>query len=430
LSGPPGPKGDTGDIGPKGDKGDTGAIGPKGDKGDTGDIGPKGDKGDTGATGPKGDKGDTGATGPKGDKGDTGAIGPKGDKGDTGAIGPTGAAGSIGPPGPLWPEVFIVTPGGTAPFFPTPQAAISAATSSGERTEASPALVIVLPGDYSGDVVLKKHVGLLGFDRLGHFTTLIRGQITCNLTLEGGLREKTVVTIAGLSVFPPAGKTAGIYFTGSNSQKLVLTDVAIEGSVPSIVADNQFTAGSGTSQILLSDSRLRSTSTLSPALRLDAGSIECNRVDLWNRPPPGSPTSPRVVQVGPGVAHARPCTLSLTDCNIEGSFDLDGSLSTATAAGTVSASFLRVSHFIVNATATPIRFVNVKAAGAAGVVLFGTVLSVFRATAWTSGTAIVQGNPGLAVPVPNRLNTFLADTGVMTATLTGGTAVNTPLGTV
>ena len=95
-----------------------------------------------------------------------------------------------------------------------------------------------LPGDYSEDVVLKKHVALLGFDRLGHFTTIIRGQLTCDLTLEGGVREKTITTVAGLSIFPPSGKTAGVLFTGTSSQKLILTDVAIEGSVPALLADN------------------------------------------------------------------------------------------------------------------------------------------------------------------------------------------------
>ena len=52
-------------------------------------TGPQGPKGDTGATGPQGPKGDTGATGPQGPKGNTGATGPQGpqgEKGDTGAV--------------------------------------------------------------------------------------------------------------------------------------------------------------------------------------------------------------------------------------------------------------------------------------------------------------------------------------------------------
>jgi hypothetical protein len=40
-----------------------------------------------------------------------------------------------------------------------------------------------------------------------------------------------------------------------------------------------------------------------------------------------------------------------------------------------------------------------------------------------------QGLGGV-VPVINRLNTFGADTGVTAATLTGGSAVNVPLGAV
>lgn len=44
-------------------------------------TGPQGPKGDTGAPGPQGPKGDTGATGPQGPKGDIGATGPQGPEG-------------------------------------------------------------------------------------------------------------------------------------------------------------------------------------------------------------------------------------------------------------------------------------------------------------------------------------------------------------
>ena len=63
-------------------------------------------------------------------------MGAQGDPGPAGALGPKGD------PGPLWPDVFVVTPGGTTPFFSSVQAAIDAAVSSGERTVADPALVL------------------------------------------------------------------------------------------------------------------------------------------------------------------------------------------------------------------------------------------------------------------------------------------------
>ncbi len=69
----------------------TGPLGPRGETGAAGPTGPQGPKGDTGTTGPQG---------PKGDKGDTGPQGPKGDKGDTGARGATGATGPQGPVNP------------------------------------------------------------------------------------------------------------------------------------------------------------------------------------------------------------------------------------------------------------------------------------------------------------------------------------------
>jgi hypothetical protein len=309
------------------------------------------------------------------------------------------------------------------------QSAINAAVASGERSVADPALVLVLPGDYTEDVTLKKHVALLGLDRLGQFSTIIRGQITCSLTSEG-TREATFACVAGISIYPPSMKTAGIYFTGTASQKLILTDVAVEGSVPALLADNNFTVGTGTSQVLLTDCRLRSTATLAPALRQKAGSIECNRVDLWNRPSVGASTSPVVAQLGPDVAQPQVCTLSLIDCNIEGFLQIDSSLSTATTAGAIGIGLLRCSQFILNSTAVPIRFILVTPNGTAGVTSVGVALSVFRATAWTAGTAMIWGNPGGAIPVINRLNSFRADTGITTATLTGGTAVNTVMGAV
>jgi hypothetical protein len=404
-----------------------GSRGPRGRDGRPGEQGLPGERGPRGLPGIKGDPGDPG---PKGDQGNPGLPGEKGDKGDEGDNGPPGDKGDQGDPGPLWPDVFVVSPGATAPFYASVQAAIDAAVAGGERTESDPAQVLILPGDYTEDVSLKKHVALLGLDRLGHFTTNLRGQVTCSLTLEGGIREKTFATIAGINILPPAGKTAGIYFTGANSQKLILTDIAIEGSVPSVLADNTFTSGSGTSQILITDCRLRSTSTLFPALRVKSGSVEAFRVDIWNRPPVGATTSPTVIHLGPSIAQPQSCTAALSDCNIEGNVQIDSSLSTSAVAGSLGLSMLRCTQFILNSTAAPIRFVIVTPNATAGVTALGVVLSVFRATAWTAGTAMIFGNPGGAIPVINRLNSFLADTGITVASLTGGTAVNTVMGSV
>ena len=415
-----------------GARGPRGREGERGSPGLSGERGPRGFLGEPGARGEPGEPGQTGARGEPGPKGDPGIPGEPGLKGDPGGQGPKGDPGIQGPkgdPGPLWPDVFVVTPGGTSPFYGSVQSAINAAVASGERSVADPALVLVLPGDYTEDVTLKKHVALLGLDRLGQFSTIIRGQITCALTSEG-TREATFACVAGISIYPPSMKTAGIYFTGTASQKLILTDVAVEGSVPALLADNNFTVGTGTSQVLLTDCRLRSTATLAPALRQKAGSIECNRVDLWNRPSVGASTSPVVAQLGPDVALPQVCTLSLIDCNIEGFLQIDSSMSTATTAGAIGIGLLRCSQFILNSTAVPIRFILVTPNGTAGVTSVGVALSVFRATAWTAGTAMIWGNPGGAIPVINRLNSFRADTGITTATLTGGTAVNTVMGAV
>ena len=65
ITGPQGPKGNTGETGPQGE------IGPQGPAGETGPQGPVGPAGKDGAQGPKGD---TGEIGPQGPKGDTGAT--------------------------------------------------------------------------------------------------------------------------------------------------------------------------------------------------------------------------------------------------------------------------------------------------------------------------------------------------------------------
>ena len=179
--------------------------------------------------------------------------------------------------------MFIVTPGGVAPFFDLPQAAIDAATTAGERTEADPALVLILPGEYVGDVTLRKHVGLLGFDRLGHFTTLIRGQITCDLTLGAG-SVKDLLHHLGAVRFPPSGKTAGfLYFTGGSAQSSSFTTPAIEGLYLAYSLITPSPALFGQRARSLTDCRTLD-STTDPAIRIDSGSVGANRCDLWNRP--------------------------------------------------------------------------------------------------------------------------------------------------
>jgi len=123
-TGPAGPAGADGAQGPKGDRGEQGIQGPQGEQGPKGDTGPQGPKGETGATGPQGPKGETGATGPtgpqgpKGDTGEQGIQGPKGDTGEQGAKGDTGATGPQGPQG-VQGETGPAGPQGPAGVSPT-----------------------------------------------------------------------------------------------------------------------------------------------------------------------------------------------------------------------------------------------------------------------------------------------------------------------
>jgi hypothetical protein len=359
-----------------------------------------------------------------------GRDGAPGRDGVDGENGLEGSTGPQGPPGPSWPDVFVVHPRAVAPLYWTIQAAIDAAVASGERTELDPAVVLVLPGQYAENVRLHKHVAVWGFDRIGDYSTVLRGQVTCDLALEGGVREKTFSTWAGVAIFPPVGAAAGIYFTGNNAQKLIVHDTAIEGSAPALVADNSYTVGSGTSQVLISDCRLRSLSAASPALRVEAGSVECSRCDLWNRPTVATASSPVVVAVGPTVGRAQVAQLALADCNLEGVVTLDGRLCTLTTAGAVFVSILRGTHKIQFAPALPINFVTTFSSTTAGVVGLSLLLSVFATTAWAANRPIVFGNPGLTVRVASKLNTFTDSGAGLSAVLTGGTATNTPLVTV
>ena len=414
--------------GRRGRAGEPGAPGERGPQGLAGPAGQAGLPGPPGLPGERGPQGLPGERGPQGERGANGLAGPKGDKGDKGD---PGMAGDNGPPGPMWPDVFVVSPGGTAPFYPSIQSAIDAAVSvsGGERSEGDPALVLVLPGEYVEDVTLKKHVAVWGFDRLGHFSTVLRGQVVCDLTTEGS-REKTFATWAGVSIFTRDTALAGIVFTGTSCQKLILHDVAIEGAATALLVNNSFSVGIGVSQVLLTDCRLRTSGSGTPALLVDGGSVECSRCDIWNRATSGAVSSPLGISIGPMAAHARPCNVALTDCTIEGWISLSGANSTASTVGSVGLSLLRCSHYILNTPATPIRFVNVSNNATANVTIFGSVLSVFRASAWTAGDALIHGAGGAAVSVLSRLNTFGADSGVTTATLTSGTAVNVPLGAV
>jgi hypothetical protein len=188
---------------------------------------------------------------------------------------------------------------------------------------------------------------------------------------------------------------------------------------------SQQLAGTGTSQVLIIDSRLRGLSS-SPALRVDAGSVECNRCDLWNRPTVAAAPLPVVVIVGPSIGRAQVAQLALSDCNLEGVATLDGRLSSATTAGAVFLSLLRCTHKIQFLAASPVNFIATYSPPRAGIVTASLLLSVFSATAWVASRPIVFGNPGTSVRVGSKLNTFTDPLG-LAAVLTGGTAANIPM---
>src|SRR5262249_35633060 len=126
-------------------------TGPQGPKGDTGVQGPAGLQGSTGNQGPQGP---AGPTGPKGEEGPQGAVGPTGPKGEQG---PQGVTGPQGPPAKVrftmaWSEPVLVPVGQmrgvTSAYCP------DGSTALGEAHHAldSDSLIVVLDSDPVGDV--------------------------------------------------------------------------------------------------------------------------------------------------------------------------------------------------------------------------------------------------------------------------------------
>lgn len=106
ITGPQGPKGDTGEpgpAGPQGPKGDTGEPGP------AGATGPRGPRGEPGIRGPQGPQGPAGPQGEQGPQGPAGPQGPRGIRGEPGLRGPQGPQGPAGPAGPAGADGYSPT---------------------------------------------------------------------------------------------------------------------------------------------------------------------------------------------------------------------------------------------------------------------------------------------------------------------------------
>lgn len=174
--------------------------------------------------------------------------------------------------------------------------------------------------------------------------------------------------LRGLAIFC----TPGIRFTGSSSQKLLLHDVAVEGSEVRLLADNTFTAETGTSQVLAHRCRCRSTAPTKEAVVVRSGAVEAWDSGIWNRELTAG-ASNRVVDVGPLAASARPATLTLTNGTIEGVHRLDGSASTSATAGSVSFNLYKCAISASPPGAAPQAMVSTKGNLAAGVTAIGSV---------------------------------------------------------
>lgn len=233
--------------GPRGKKGKTGATGATGNTGTTGSTGT------TGATGPGGgDPGSTGATGSTGSTGATGATGNTGTTGSTGAtgIGATGATGATGAGGDclIQNTVYVAKNGndttgdGSAcnPFLTVQQGIDTAyALYVSPLDITTRPCVIVMPGTYTENIVLKANISVEGF---GFNSSRIIGNWTIDNTFTpaGDWRS----SISDLGVF--GNFTADFQAVNSNEGKIYATNIRFGGG-----GNMVFTAFSFINQFLM-----------------------------------------------------------------------------------------------------------------------------------------------------------------------------------
>jgi len=124
--------------------------------------------------------------------------------------GPTGPTGATGPV--QWPK-YVVSKGDPVAPFTTIQSAINAAATAGHGA-ASPATVLVHPGNYAENVTLHDGISVIAFDQTVNLfsgsetQTFITGNVTCNAVESGnfiingvGVLGNITCAVAGGNLF-------------------------------------------------------------------------------------------------------------------------------------------------------------------------------------------------------------------------------------
>lgn len=330
--------------------------------------------------------------------------------------------------GPKW---YLVGPSGSgAPYISIQTAINQAITDNGgvERTSTNPAVVYVLPGVYTENITLKKHVHVQALNGgINIFSTWLVGTITCNLTLEGSGKLATYVYWDGVSIQnSPSGPA--VTFTGNNSSKLFLKNMNYGGTQSFLLMNNTGTVGAnGPSQVQCENVNITALANTSYGIRLQAGSLYFHQGQIQNGTTLAG-VSPVVLDVT-SAAGAYPIYYEVTQTQIVGRVNIDASATTLTTPGSIYGVIGQCS-LQASVSGTPsTAMVATRAAATANVSAFNFLDNTFFPSTWSATTAApIRGTVGGATPVGARGNKWVLATGITPTALCDGTfAVYSPV---
>lgn len=331
------------------------------------------------------------------------------------------------------PSLYIVGKAGSNAPFSSIQAAINQAiTDNGgaERTTTNPAVVLVLPGTYTENVTLKKHVHVVAQNGgLNVFSTILAGTITCNLVLEGAGKLSTFVYWDGVTV-QGAPASPAIYFTGTNNQKLFLRNMNFGGSQNCLLMDNTGISVSGASQVQCQNVNMTMTSFANYGIKLTAGQIYFDSGQIQNSTTSGG-ISPVVIDIS-SAAGSFPIYFEFTQSQIVGRINIDSSLSTLTTPGSILGN-IGLCSIQASVTGSPsTALITTKANATPNVTAFYIIQSTFAPSTWSAtNVAPIRGTGAVPVIVFNRNNQWNSPTGALPTIICDGTsAISSPIGVV
>jgi len=195
-----------------------------------------------------------------------------------------GTSATSGAGGPSATPYIVAKVG--APFTEI-QDAIEQAFADGHVDTTNPALVLVGPGTFVGDVNMRKGINVQGATRNRGFSTIIQGTVTVDLTA-GQVRDLTHCALSDINVQPAAGN--GIDFIGVNPQKLYVNNVDIElGAGFNLNMQNSgLEAGVRRSQVIAASLHcVRSAAAAGSAIEKNEGNLywsrgECTQLTTTN----------------------------------------------------------------------------------------------------------------------------------------------------